>query len=547
MKKAFLLLFLLSSALLFSQKQETFSKQDSLRGSITKERIWWDLQRYDLKISVDVKHKKIKGSNTVYYKVVSPYNVMQIDLQAPMKITKASQDNKNISFEQLGSAYFLNLTKDQKVNTLDSIFIEFEGFPKETEAAPWEAGFTWKKDANGLDFVATTCQGEGASSWWPCKDHLYDEPNRGMDFHYTVPKNLVAVGNGRLIATTQDTLTNNTTFHWRVVNPINNYCVQLAIGDYVSYQTNHAGRAGILDCNYYVLKQNFSKAKTHFKEVDRTIEAFEYWFGPYPFYEDSYKIIEVPYLGMEHQSAIGYGNNYKNGYLGSDLSRTGWGLKFDFIIVHETGHEWFGNNITNKDIADMWIHESFTNYSESLFLEYFFSKNAAEEYLIGLRKNIRNDIPIIGSYNVNNEGSGDMYYKGANMLHTIRTIVGDDILWRKLLNSLNSTFYHQTITTKEIEDYISNYTGIDFTSVFNQYLRTVKIPVFEYKIKNKRLEYRWTNCNSNFDMPIITKINDLKATLYPTTDWKKTTSNSAIKRFNINRNIYINSKNVGEK
>lgn len=253
--------------------------------------------------------------------------------------------------------------------------------------------------------------------------------------------------------------------------------------------------------NYFVLKENLEKAKAHFKDAPKMMKAFEHWFGPYPFYEDSFKLVEVPYLGMEHQSSVTYGNKYMNGYLGDDLSGTGWGgLKFDFIIIHESGHEWFANNITNIDIADMWIHESFTSYSENLFLDYYYGKEAAAEYVIGKRKNVRNDRPLIGQYNVNNEGSGDMYYKGENMLHTLRQLVNDDEKWRQILRTLNSKFYHQTVTTQQIEDYLAEASGLDLKGFFNQYLRSIKIPVLEYKVEGKKLNYKWTNTVDGFVM-----------------------------------------------
>ena len=281
----------------------------------------------------------------------------------------------------------------------------------------------------------------------------------GVNLHYTVPENLVAVGNGRLVSTELEPSQKSKTYHWKVTQPINNYGVHLSVGDYVHFDEKYVGEAGTLDCSYYVLRENLQKAKQQFKEAKRTLEAFEYWFGPYPFYEDSYKLVEVPYLGMEHQSAVTYGNGYENGYRGTDLSGTGWGLKFDFIIVHESGHEWFANNITNKDIADMWIHESFTNYAESLFLEYHYGKEAADAYVTGLREGISNDRPIIGHYGVNSQGSSDMYFKGANMLHTIRQLFKDAQKWRAMLRGMNREFYHQTVSTAQIENYICKTLG----------------------------------------------------------------------------------------
>src|SRR5690606_7352637 len=253
---------------------------------------------------------------------------------------------------------------------------------------PWDGGFSWKKDDNGNDFVATSCQGLGASVWWPNKDHMYDEVD-SMLISVRVPKALMEVSNGQLRGV-EDHKDGTNTYHWFVNNPINNYGVNVNIGDYVHFSEDYNGEKGILKMDYYVLKYNLEKAKQQFKDAPRMMEAFEHWFGPYPFYEDGYKLVEVPYLGMEHQSSVTYGNGFENGYLGRDLSGTGWGLKFDFIIIHESAHEWFANNITYKDIADMWIHESFTAYAESIFVEYFYGKKAGAEYVIGTRRGIQN-------------------------------------------------------------------------------------------------------------------------------------------------------------
>lgn len=540
MKLSIYLMIFLCSFSSFSQ-EKIFTKNDTLRGSITFDRSWWDLQKYELSISVDISSKSIFGSNKISYKVLNSSNRIQIDLQDPMKIIEIRQDNKLLQSEKHKNSYVIYLEKKQYIDSINHLTIKFEGIPRETKKAPWIGGFTWTKDKNGFDFIATTCQGDGASLWWPCKDHLYDEPDKGIELFYTVPKHLVAVGNGRLISTFLDTLKKTKTYHWKVINPINNYGVQLSIGNYVSYQKNYEGKAGVLDCDYYVLKQNFSKAKSQFQQVEKMLEAFEFWFGPYPFYEDSYKIIEAPYLGMEHQSAISYGNGFQNGYRGTDLSGTGWGLKFDFIIIHESGHEWFGNNITNKDIADMWIHESFTNYSEAIYLEYHFGKKAADEYLIGIRKNIINDRPIIGNYDVNSAGSSDMYYKGANMLHTIRQVIDNDRTWKLLLRGLNQSFYHQTISSKEIEDYISDFTNIDLSLVFDQYLRTTQVPTLEYKVGKKYIKYRWINCIENFNMPIYGYLNTSQIRLNPNTTWKKLKVDYKIKDFFLDKNFYINS------
>ena len=488
------------------------SRQDSLRGSITTEREWWDLTYYHLDIEVNPDKKYIQGSNTVGYKVLKSHQTMQIDLQEPMKITSVEFEGKKLDFIREGNAYFIKIESDQHEGDINYLKINYEGFPKEAVRAPWDGGLSWKKDINGNHFVATSCQGLGASVWWPNKDHMYDEVD-SMLISVNVPKKLTNVSNGRLRSVEE--FENTKTFNWFVSNPINNYGVNINIGDYVKFSEIYDGEKGKLDIDSYVLSYNLEKAKNQFKQVPMMIEAFEYWFGPYPFYEDSFKIVEVPYLGMEHQSSITYGNEFKNGYLGRDLSGTGWGLKFDYIIIHEGGHEWFANNITYKDIADMWIHEGFTCYSENLYLDYFFGVEAASEYVIGTRRGISNKKPIIGQYDVNREGSSDMYSKGANLLHTIRQIVNDDELWRETLRGLNKEFYHKTVTTDEIEKYISKTVNYDLSSVFDQYLRDIRIPTLEYKIEDNRMFYRWTNVIDGFNMPIEIKINNKSKLIYP--------------------------------
>jgi len=523
-------------------QQSIFSKQDTLRGSITPERIWWDLLHYNLDFKVDPSSKSIEGSNLIRYEVLSQNQLMQIDLQPPMEITAVIENNKELNYKRDGNVYYIQLKKNQQIGTINEITIHFKGAPKISNNPPWDDGFTWEKDNNGTDFIATSCQGGGSSIWWPSKDHMYDEPDQGIELNITAPKHLIGVANGRLIQTKENSNKTNTTT-WRVVNPINNYGVNINIGDYVHFTEKYKGKKGVLDCDYYVLSYNLEKAKKQFKEVSRTLEAFEHWFGPYPFYEDSYKLVEVPYLGMEHQSSVTYGNGYQNGYKGIDLSGTGWGLKFDFIIVHESGHEWFANNITNIDIADMWIHESFTAYSENLFLDYHFGTEASNAYVTGTRKKILNDKPIIGNYDVNNSGSSDMYYKGANMLHTLRQIIDNDEKWRSILVGLNKDFYHQTVTTKQIENYIDQFFKIDLKPFFDQYLRTIKIPTLEYKLEHNNVFYRWSNIVDGFLIPVKLLINSNSEWIQPTSRWKKLSSDINITSFSVDNNFYIEVEN----
>ena len=534
------LLFSILSFPLFAQKY-TFTHDDTLRGSITQERAWWDLQFYHLNTRINPTDSTIGGHVVVRYKVLKPAQILQIDLQRPLTISKITQDGQELSFNRNGDAFFIKLIKPQKTNAQEEITVYYGGRPRIAKRAPWDGGFSWKRDQNGQPFVATSCQGLGASVWWPCKDHMYDEPD-SMKISITVPPGLTDVSNGRLRSVSSNT-DGWRTFHWYVQNPINNYGVNVNIGNYVSWTETFEGEKGKLDLSFYALPENIGKAKVQFQQAKSMLKAFEHWFGPYPFYEDGFKLVEVPYLGMEHQSSVTYGNGYQNGYLGRDLSATGWGLKWDFIIIHESGHEWFANNITYKDIADMWIHESFTNYSENLYTEYHHGKQAGSEYVIGCRKLIRNDKPIIGIYNVNHSGSGDMYYKGGNMLHTIRQLVNDDEKWRGILRGLNKTFYHQTVTSPQSEEYMSAQAGINLSKVFDQYLRDVRIPTLEYKLEGKQLSYRWSNCVAGFEMPVKLKIGDNWKTVQPTSDWKalKATKASAVI---VDPNFYVEIKKL---
>ncbi|WOD42432.1 M1 family metallopeptidase [Hwangdonia lutea] len=526
-----------------SSEKHQFTRQDTLRGSITPERSWWDLTYYHLDIKVNPEEKSIKGKNTIQYKVLENHSVMQIDLQPPLKLTKATQNGKDLDIKHDGNAHFITLIDNQNEGDINSVTVYYEGIPKEAIRAPWDGGVSWRKDNNGNHFIATSCQGLGASVWWPNKDHMYDEVD-SMLISVNVPSKLMNVSNGRLRKIEQ--IGDTKTYHWFVKNPINNYGVNMNIGDYVHFSEVYDGMAGNLDMDYYVLRDNLEKAKTHFKDAPKMMEAFEHWFGQYPFYADGFKLVEVPYLGMEHQSSVTYGNQYKKGYLGHDLSGTGWGLKFDFIIIHEAGHEWFANNITNKDIADMWIHESFTSYSENLFLDYYYGKEASADYVIGTRKNIANDKPIIGKYyGVNKKGSGtDMYYKGANVLHTLRQLIEDDEKWRQILRKMNVEFYHQTVTTQQIENFLSKETGIDLTEFFNQYLRTTLIPTLEYTFEDKTLKYRWTNIVDGFDMPIQIKIDDKAQWLFPKAAWKTMPLNSGNPTLIVDRNFYVKVKKL---
>lgn len=523
----------------FAQKK-AFTHADTLRGAITPEREWWDLNYYHLSVRPNANDSTLTGSTVITYKVLKPYQTMQVDLQEPLQITKVVQEGEALTYRRDGNAFFITLKKKQETGKTESVEVFYAGKPRLAKRPPWDGGVQWVPDGKGNTIISTSCQGLGASVWWPCKDHMYDEPD-SMLISMTVPKNVMDVSNGNLRSVVENS-DNSHTFNWVVKNPINNYGVNMNVANYVSWKETFKGEKGDLQLSYYVLPQNLEKAKEQFKQAPKMLKAFEHWFGPYPFYEDGYKLVEVPYLGMEHQSSVTYGNDYKMGYRGRDLSNTGWGLKWDFIIIHESGHEWFANNITYKDVADMWVHESFTNYSENLYTEYYFGKKAGEDYVIGTRELIANDIPIVGIYGVNQEGSKDMYYKGGNMLHTIRQVVNDDEKWRQILRGLNKTFYHQTVDGSQIETYISEKAGRNLSKVFDQYLRDVRIPVLEYAFTGKGLQYRWINTVENFDMPVKVKLASGKEEfLYPTNDWK-TLKVKSDKSLTVDRNFYVESK-----
>ncbi len=585
MKKALYAFMLAAGLYTAAQAQEKgFTHADTLRGTITPERAWWDVQRYDIWVKPDYATKTIEGRVKISYTILSPKNKaektksivkaisegknMQIDLQEPLiidsikqyafpvigshgnfKLNTSVKISHRLNFEKIDkNVYIVSVVGDYN-NTQDSITIYYHGKPREAVRPPWDGGWIWKTDSLGRPWMSVACQGLGASVWYPCKDHQGDEPDKGASLSMVVADTLVAVGNGRLTSKASNN-DGTTTWQWEVVNPINNYNIIPYIGKYVNWTDTYAGEKGKLDVSYWVLDYNEARAKLQFEQAKNMLKALEYWYGPYPFYEDGYKLVESPHLGMEHQSAVGYGNHFQNGYLGRDLSRSGWGLKWDFIIVHESGHEWFANSITSKDLADMWIHEGMTNYCETLFTDYWFGATAGNEYNYGVRKNIRNDKPIIAHYGVNEEGSGDMYYKGGNMMQLIRHSIDNDSLFRQILRGLNKTFYHQTVTTQQIESYISKHAGIDFSKLFDQYLRTTQIPVLEYYFTkdNKTMFYRFTNCVPGFTLRIMLHNDANTYKLSATEKWGsvavKPNGDATALPMLIDKNYYITLKQV---
>jgi aminopeptidase N len=543
------LIFIASScaAQPLSHKKQ-YSRQDTLRGTITPERAWWNVLRYDIEVSPDYTTKTIQGKNRITISVLKAGSTLQLDLQEPMIIDEVNlvslvaknSNMRNLAVQREGNAWFVTMPS-LPAKSQQTLEVAFHGKPREAVRAPWDGGWIWSKDKQGRPWMTVACQGLGASVWYPCKDHQSDEPDSGASLSITVPDTLVAVGNGRLQGKT--TSDGTATYTWQVKNPINNYNIIPYIGKYVTWHEDFAGEKGKLDCDYWVLDYDLEKAKKQFTQAPVMLKCFEHWFGPYPFYEDGYKLVETPHLGMEHQSAVAYGNGFQNGYLGRDLSGSGWGTKWDFIIVHESGHEWFANSITSNDIADMWVHEGFTNYSETLFTTCEYGVEAGNAYCIGTRALIQNDVPIIGAYGVNQEGSGDMYYKGGNLLHTIRQIINNDSAFRAILRGLNKTYYHKTVTTKEVEDYISRQSGVDLSKVFDQYLRTTQIPVLEYSIKGRDLRFRFTNCIKGFGMPVKVKLGNEEKWIRAQEDWTIISGNNA-GNFTVDKNFYITVKKV---
>lgn len=534
--------FILSFFLLFVFQGigQNATKADSLRGGVTPERAWWNLQHYTLKVKINPQEKTIIGSTQIRFQVLSEKNKkMQIDLQEPMQIDSILYANKDLEFERFQAVYYINFPKEIifKKQEVDSIKIYFSGSPVQADNAPWDGGIVWKKDSLGNSFAASAVQGIGASSWWPTKEHSYDKPEEGADLYYTADKKYTVIGNGKLIST--EPCNEERTWHWQVKNPISNYNISFNLGKYASIHDSYDGLEGKLDLTFYPLKQDEEKAKIHFGQVKNMLEAMEHWFGPYPFYEDSYKLTQAPFVGMEHQSNIAWGNGFQQGYTGNDMTQTGYGMTFDFMIVHESIHEWFGNSLTHKDVADMWLHEGFTTYGEALYVEYFYGKDAGQAYTRGTRWRIKNEKPIQGEYGIHDQPNSDIYFKGANMLLTLRQIIDDDILWRNILQQLQKKFRHSAVDSKTVEQEIARMADMDLDSFFEVYLRQSKIPTFEWRIENKKLYYRYREVLEDFKMPIRILIDEELIWLEPNTKWKTrpTSKNASIK---VHSNFYVN-------
>ncbi len=514
MKKIFIIgLTLIGFQAVFSQN---FTRRDSLQGGLRPERTCYDVQRYDLNIKINPDEKTIVGYNEIAFKVVEKTSKIQVDLFENMQIDSILHNNKKLEYQRDFDAVFIDFPIGLTANSSEKIRFYYSGKPKVAKNAPWDGGFVFKKDKQGKHWIGVAVQGTGASLWYPVKDSQTDEPDLGATIKVAVPNDLMNVSNGRFIGS-EDLKNGYTRWDWEVKNPINNYDITVNIADYAHIHDNHNG----LDLDYYVLRDNEETAKKHFEEVKPMMDCFQSKFGKYPFAEDGYKLVETPYLGMEHQSAVAYGNKYKKGYMGSDLSMSGVGLLFDYITIHESGHEWFGNSITSSDIADMWIHEGFTQYSELVYIECQFGYEKAMKYAKGLKMNVRNDRPIIGTCCLNHEGSGDMYPKGALLLNTLRHVINNDELWWKIILKYSETYRHKIIDTPTVIAFFNQESSMNLTPIFNQYLNYKKIPALELKLNKKKLEFQWKTDVTDFNMPIDIKVNGKEIRIEPTNKWKK--------------------------
>lgn len=499
-----------------------FTRADSLRGGLRPERTSYDVRYYHLDVRIDPADSSVRGSNTIVFTGVHASRVIQVDLFADMPVGKITLDGGKdaLPVTREFGAMFIRLPRPIEPGRSYTMRIEYGGRPQVAKMPPWDGGFTWTKDPDGHPWVAVTCQGTGASLWWPNKDHQADEPD-SMLLSIAVPPGLMNVSNGRLRSTTSLPDGWSRT-DWFISYPINNYNVTVNIGRFEHIHDLFVD-GDTLTLDYYVLPANVEAATKQFAEVKPMMASFQKAFGPYPFRRDGYKLVEAPHLGMEHQSAVAYGNKYVNGYRGRASSPAG--AEFDFIVVHESAHEWWGNNVTSTDVADMWIHESFGAYAEAVYVESRWGKASAMEYVNGKKLNVRNDRPIIGIPGVQYEGSGDMYDKGQLVLNTLRHVIDDDARWSAILRGLQDRFRLSTITGDQLFAYIDSVSGQDQTAFYEHYFRLTGVPKLSVAVTKKgadvRLQYRWTGTTNAFRMPAIIHLGGGKSQrVQATTTWQ---------------------------
>ncbi len=513
----------LSTRPLLSQTRE-FTRADTLRGKLTPLRTCYDVTYYELDIQVDPGARAVAGSNKIQFRAVTDFKRMQIDLAPNMEIEKITAQGKEVAFQREFGAVYIDLPQTVKQGSTDAITVFYHGKPQVATRPPWDGGFIWTTDAKGNPWVAVTVQGDGAFLWWPNKEHQSDEPD-SMLLKVAVPDTLMNISNGQFRG--QVKLQNGwQRWDWFISYPINNYNVTLNIGKFAHFDDFYVGVDGdTLALDYWVMPQNLAAAQKQFKQVHPMLDCFEKRFGKYPFYRDGFKLIESPHNGMEHQSAVAYGNGFKNGYRFKSWSDLG--LTFDFIIIHEAAHEWWGNSVTSKDIADMWIHESFGAYAEALYVECLYGYEAYVKYQNGRKQGLRFDRPITGAYNVNNAGSGDMYSKGALILGTLRSVIDNDRLWFDIIHGIQATFKYQTVTAEQIITYFSERSGRDLAPFFEQYFRHTKLPELEITVTQKgdavSAAYKWNAQVAAFNMPVkVTTAKDKLEFIYPTNELQTT-------------------------
>ncbi len=493
-------LFCLSSRTGVGQQPAAPPASNLLRGAYGPERANNDLLHYTLDVRVDPAAKTITGTVAVRFRMLQDASRIQLDLTPTLNIDSVRMGGKNLKYERAGTPFFVDFAKPLKRGKTYEVAVAWSGTPK---AIGRFGGMVYGTDPQGRPWIYTSCEDDGASIWWPNKDQWRDEPQEGVDMHVQVPTGLTAVSNGRLLGS-HDVGGGYTQWDWRVTYPINNYDVSLNIGTYAHWSDKLASQSGNVDMDFYVQPENLEKAHTQFAQAKGMLDVFQKYFGQYPFVRDGYKLVEVPYAGMEHQSAVAYGNGFKNSYLGPDWTGVGISPRFDFIIIHESGHEWFGNSVSAADPADMWIQEGFCTYMEDVFVEAMYGHADAVRYIDSLRPKVRYQRPILQPRGGNADPPIDQYFKGALMLNTLRSAVNDDAKWFSTLHDVATHFAYKNILTEELVAYMNQRLGLDYTPVFNAYLKYTAIPDLELRYNDAAgtVDYRWDSPVANLNLPV---------------------------------------------
>ena len=476
-----------------------------LIGNLNENRSSYRVSFYDINIDFDINNKSLDGFVTIKAESKSDIDQLQVDLAENLNIKSIIFQNKEVAFKREYDAVLIEFPNTITKNNFFEFTVNYNGVPQNADNPPWAGGFTWSKDKDNRDWIAVSCEGEGARIWWPNKDHITAEGD-SVRMTYTVPSNLVAVGNGKLRSVKN--IGEKTSYEWFVGNPINNYNISVQIGNYVAVQDTFIKDNQTHFMNHYVLDYNKELASNFFPQSKEVIRFYEKYFGDYQWYEDGYKLIEVPYLGMEHQSAVTYGNGFSmyNGERSKSWPMYG---VIDPLIIHETGHEWFGNSVTASDPTHIWIHEGLQVYSESIYFEdKFNSYEVGVHYLNSIKNRIVNEIPIVGNENENHWAlHGDTYMKGAWIMHTLRSVINNDEIWFKILKEFMVENAKGFANTRDFFNKVEEKTGEDFWYFAEQYFYSPNQPVLEYYQDENNYHYRWINVNDNFIMPIDLLVN----------------------------------------